>query len=139
CSDTDDISITVANRVPTSVGEQIEICEGEEANLFASGGIAYYWTPSINLSNNEIPNPTARPAVTTSYKVVITENECYKDTLEQMVIVHPLPTINLGTDINAIAGAQMELNAQTTNATSIIWTPPINLNCSDCFNPIATF
>src|SRR5690606_8886309 len=128
----DDISITVVNRVPTSVGEQIEICEGEEASLFASGGIAYYWTPSNSLSNNESPNPTARPVVTTSYKVVITENECDKDTLQQMVIVHPLPTINLGADIHAIAGSQMELNAQTTNATHIAWTPSTNLNCSDC-------
>jgi len=138
CSDTDEITISVVQRVPTSVGDALEICEGEEVQLSATGGIAYNWAPSGSLSNNAISNPLARATETTVYTVIITQNECFKDTLEQKLTVYPLPSISLGPDIKAIAGAQITLNPQTTNANSIAWTPPANLSCTDCFNPVAT-
>ncbi|HTM66416.1 MAG TPA: T9SS type B sorting domain-containing protein [Flavipsychrobacter sp.] len=138
CMDTAVVHITVIDHVPTSIGENKEICEGDSVRLTATGGIAYSWTPPYGLTNAHVSNPLVSPSGTTHYQVVITENECFKDTLTQTVTVHPLPVIKLGPDKTVIAGTEMTIPTETANATSIAWTPPTGLSCTDCTNPLAT-
>lgn len=45
------------------------INEGESTQLEASGLATYIWEPSISLSQADIPNPVARPTVSTLYTV----------------------------------------------------------------------
>ena len=137
CKATDEVKITVVHRVPVSVGPDIEICEGESVRLSATGGESYNWLPSASLNNSGIAQPTAAPEATTKYQVVIKENVCFYDTLFQNVTVYPYPAIDLGPDFNALPGAVVQLEAKTTNAISILWTPTIGLSCADCYNPIA--
>jgi gliding motility-associated-like protein len=114
------------------------MCEGDTVRLTATGGIAYNWTPPYGLTNAHVSNPLASPSATTRYQVVVTENECFSDTLTQTVTVHPLPVINLGPDKTVMAGTEMTIPAETNNATSIAWAPPAGLSCTDCTNPVAT-
>ena len=48
-------------------------CAFRSANLFASGGNQYLWSPSTGLSNTAIANPVATPANTQTYTVLVTD------------------------------------------------------------------
>jgi len=48
------------------------ICPGQSAQLNAMGGTSYQWSPTTGLSNPNIANPIATPAVTTTYTVTVT-------------------------------------------------------------------
>ncbi|MEP7238098.1 MAG: gliding motility-associated C-terminal domain-containing protein [Ferruginibacter sp.] len=47
-------------------------CSFRSANLFASGGNQYLWSPSTGLSSTSISNPVAKPAATQKYTVLVT-------------------------------------------------------------------
>ncbi len=138
CSDTDDVHLVFIGRVPTDVGPDIGICEGEDTSLLATGGTAYLWSPAETLSDRFAANPVARPETTTRYQVVITENNCFKDTLYQTVNVFPLPSVYLGQDTTVLSGTTWTLMPQISNATTIAWSPAESLSCTDCTNPVFT-
>lgn len=48
---------------------------GEAAQLSASGGISYEWSPAEGLNNPSVANPMARPSETTTYTVMVTNGE----------------------------------------------------------------
>jgi len=55
-------------------------CPGFPAQLTASGGVKYQWSPSQSLSDASLHNPMASPAVNTTYTVVVTDiNGCSDD------------------------------------------------------------
>jgi gliding motility-associated-like protein len=137
CNDTDEVVITIPGRVETGVGPDIIACEGDGIQLHASGGIEYTWQPGYGLDNNRIADPSEIADSSIRYKVIVTENECYKDTLYQNVKVYKRPTIDLGPDLVGIPGAEFQLHAVVTNTTQIAWTPLTNLSCSDCYDPKA--
>ncbi len=137
CKDTGRVVLTVLHRVSVGVDSAQAICEGASVRLQASGGQRYRWIPSTGLSDNESANPLASPLVTTTYQVIIEENECFRDTLSQTVFVEPLPTVDLGPDIRALYGQSLYLHADTSHAVGLKWTPAEGLNCDECDNPVA--
>jgi gliding motility-associated-like protein len=138
CSDTEKLTVTVIPRVPVSVGPDIDVCIGDPVQLQAHGGVAYIWSPEAGLNNSSISNPVSGTDTSITYKVVITENECFKDTLYQRVRVHKRPTVYLGPDKKGIPGATIQLHADTTNTIGIAWKPADHLSCDDCYDPVAT-
>jgi gliding motility-associated-like protein len=135
CKDTDTVSIFLVQHVPLSVEARITICEGDSAILGASGGIAWQWLPATTIIRQDSTTAIVRPQSTTVYKVVITENRCFTDTLEQEVEVLPTPTVDLGPDLEGLMGATLQLNAVVTGASKISWMPATGLSCTDCFQP----
>ena len=138
CRDTDQVLITVLHHGPVEVGEDKEICKGDGAQLYATGGVQYTWIPSTGLNNGSISNPFANPDTTIEYTVIITQNQCFSDTLTQKVTVHEWPTINVGPDHTGFPGTEYQINAIVTNANNIKWTPSTWLSCDDCLDPVAT-
>jgi gliding motility-associated-like protein len=138
CKDTGLVTVHVLQRMPVTVDSTRRICLGEEVMLGATGGIYYEWTPVDNMDGPFLPNPVARPTKTTTYQVIITENRCFKDTLQQTVVVMPLPTINIMNGFSGIPGAMVPLTTTVANAQTITWWPPAGLSCTDCFQPVAT-
>jgi gliding motility-associated-like protein len=138
CLDTATIKITVVPKLPVSVGPEINVCEGDEIQLNASGGIAYEWTPEQTLNNSKIASPVSSTDTNTRYRVVITENECFKDTLYQDVVIHKKPTVELGPDLKGTPGSVIQLHADVTKSNIIKWTPAEGLNCYDCIDPLAS-
>ncbi|MBI5219718.1 MAG: gliding motility-associated C-terminal domain-containing protein [Bacteroidia bacterium] len=62
-----------ANAIVTQSGTSTySMCLGQSANLLASGGTAYSWTPTTGLSNPNIANPVATPTTTTTYTCSVT-------------------------------------------------------------------
>lgn len=137
CTDTATVRITVIPRLDVSVGPEINICEGDEAKLNADGGIEYEWTPPVFLDNNLTSSPNSRPDSSIRYRVIITENECFKDTLYQNVVVHRKPFVELGPNLKGVPGASIRLKADVENSNTIKWTPMEGLSCYDCFDPTA--
>jgi len=135
CKDTARVPIDVIQHVPVKVDASKDICAGDTVQLGAAGGLSWTWYRSGSLDNYQSTHPKAWPATTTIYKVVIRENKCFVDTLEQLVNVDPLPTIDLGPDIEAPIGAKVVLNPKVTNASTITWLPANGLSCANCFSP----
>ena len=135
CTGTDEMLVTVYKEQPTSSGSDKDICVGDVAQLNASGGESYIWSPSESLSDATIANPVATPTVTTNYQVIVIENPCFSDTLDQLINVYERPTVNLGPDRRELSGSTIIIKADTTSANSIMWLPTTNLSCTDCIDP----
>ena len=73
CRVTDSTHVTMIG-VDVVVGPDQLICKGTTAQLHASGGTSYSWSPSNSLSNANSANPKATPDVTTTYKVIVSDD-----------------------------------------------------------------
>jgi hypothetical protein len=72
------------------------VCAGQSTQLTASGGINFRWSPGTGLSDSTIPNPVARPAATTTYTVVVeNENGCTDSGSVTLTVVTPTIRITL--------------------------------------------
>lgn len=72
CGNSVDSILINVNPLPlTTISDDTTILLGNSANLSATGGITYSWTPSIGLSCSSCPNPIASPKSTTTYYVKI--------------------------------------------------------------------
>jgi gliding motility-associated-like protein len=78
-------------------GPDTMICKGRSAQLTASPGVSYSWTPATGLSATNIRNPRAKPEVTTAYIVEVTDNMGCSDTAH--VEVRVLNKIEVKADI----------------------------------------
>jgi gliding motility-associated-like protein len=56
------------------------ICKGRSVKLDASEGTSYSWAPATGLSSASIRNPMAKPDVSTTYTVTVTDNSGCSDT-----------------------------------------------------------
>ncbi|MBS1731821.1 MAG: IgGFc-binding protein, partial [Bacteroidetes bacterium] len=79
---------------------QEEMCRFDSVQLNATGGISYQWSPAAGLSNPNISNPKASPAITTDYKVVITDIDGCIDSAFVKVIVNSCSTNGISGIIN---------------------------------------
>ncbi|MEM9821453.1 MAG: SdrD B-like domain-containing protein, partial [Bacteroidota bacterium] len=74
-------------------GPNVSICENTQAQLFASGGTTYNWTPTTGLSDPAIANPAAMPNTTTTYFVEVSDVFGCMSTDSVTVTVLPVPSI----------------------------------------------
>jgi hypothetical protein len=105
-------------------GEDRWICRGDSTQLKASGGAVYKWDPPDGLETTNVPDPWAKPPVTTTYIVFVTRDDGLTDSDTVTISVHPLPKVDAGPDLNACQGDRVELSAQGEG--TITW-HPINL------------
>lgn len=106
-----------------NVSPDTTICFGESARLFASGGSAYVWSPAESLNNPNIPNPIAKPNMTTIYKVTIDgKNGCKFDT---SVTVTVLPEVKADFEVKLSGGCDklplVEIKNKSTGAKTYFW------------------
>ena len=142
CVDSITIPVEVYHRTVTAIRSDTIICYGDQARLWAEGGISYKWRPGNSLSDSTIYNPIATPTVTTTYTVAIHENVCFDTTRTVKVTVIPTPIIKVPPTTIIVAGNSVQLYGDALNAvtlTSWAWTPADStLTCTDCPHPIAT-
>ncbi|MES2287208.1 MAG: PKD domain-containing protein [Bacteroidota bacterium] len=100
--------------VPLITGDVI-ICVGENTSLSASGGGTYLWSTG---STNALITET--PAITTNYKVVITNSFACKDSVSLSVTVFPKPNASF-TFADQCDGTAVPFNSTSTiNSPGII-------------------
>jgi gliding motility-associated-like protein len=83
CNRSQTLSATVqVNPLPAvTISKSNDIdCSAIQAQLTATGGTSYVWTPAVSLNATNIPNPVTTTLVTTNYKVKVTSaNGCFKE------------------------------------------------------------
>ncbi len=74
---TDTLAVPVADSLHATVEPALSLlCTGEEAQLAATGGNSYSWSPANGLSSTSLPDPIAQPATTTTYTVTVNQGGC---------------------------------------------------------------
>lgn len=137
CSASDTVSVTVLPRATASAATaDTAICRGGSTQLTASGGTIFRWSPAAGLSCTDCPNPTATPAVTTTYKVVVSNSTGCSDSAAIRVVVNDLPVLSLATPAAFCVGDSVQLRA--TGGEFYQWSPAVGLSCADCSNPWAS-
>ena len=110
----DTVSSTVVVTITTTptafAGNDQTICSGSTAQLSATGGTTYVWSPASSLNNADIANPLASPTSTTTYTVTVTSS-CGSETDNVKVTVDHITAPNLGLDTTLCAGLSFPLNA----------------------------
>jgi len=80
CLTKDSILVTINPLPVVLTNNEASTCPGFPAQITASGGVKYQWSPSQTLSDALSPNPLASPTVNTTYAVVVTDiNGCSED------------------------------------------------------------
>ncbi|MCX6153488.1 MAG: SBBP repeat-containing protein [Candidatus Kapabacteria bacterium] len=144
------VNITVYSSPSATMTYEYELCSYQNSvqiGAIASGGTApysYTWTPSTNLSANNIAQPTCTPTTSqVEYHVTITDaNGCtYKDSVE---VVKFLPTIaNAGSDAIICGSGSATIggapSASGPNGTyEYQWTPTTGLSSDVVANPVTS-
>jgi gliding motility-associated-like protein len=118
--DTNYINVTF-HTITTNTSNDTTICSGDTAQLFASGGGTYNWTPSTSVVNSTLSTPSIFPSATTNYYVNIVTPEGCNAIDSVLITVINIPNPVLSDDDSICFGDQIILNA--SGADSYSWTP----------------
>lgn len=137
CSSKDSIQVTQRPDPIFTVSAPQSTCVGTAAQLNASGGNIFLWSPAGVVTNPAIANPMATANTTTNYSVTITESTCnITTTLATLVTVNPNPVVS-ATRSNDIDCSSDFASLLANGASQYSWTPVTGLNNSTIANPIA--
>lgn len=93
CSSVDNVTIGVNPLPIADAGDEGFICQGDEFELSATGGVSYLWTDNgtFNQGGLDTPNPSVEPLVTTDYEVVVTDaNNCSATASVTVTVADPI-------------------------------------------------
>ncbi len=135
CSNSDSVIVTVIYPLSAQAIDKVDVCDGMQTQLSASGGSVYQWIPSNGLDNPTIPNPTCSVSQNTNYMVIISDGLCFSDTAYVQVLVHALPQAYAGADQVILSGEDAQLTA-VGSGTVYSWTPTEGSSCADCISTI---
>ncbi|WP_175538912.1 gliding motility-associated C-terminal domain-containing protein [Mucilaginibacter polytrichastri] len=123
------------------------VCEGGSVQLMAHAlnTTHYKWSPSAGLDHDDIANPVATPAITTTYTLTVSNDGCSAPVPPASVTVTVLknPVANAGKTIKIFAGQAVKLNGTAQGDgvshfwTSADWTSPYFLDDPTSLTPIA--
>jgi gliding motility-associated-like protein len=136
CHTEDSIQINVQLPVHAVARSPYDICINGFANLSASGGFYYLWTPPAWLSSTTVPDPIARPDSSMVYTVKVS-NDCFSATATVDVNVHPLPIVEAGTDTTIFRNTAAMLSG-STNGSTYYWYPADNVQDPSALTTPAT-
>lgn len=81
-------ALFVINTGKVLAGPDTTICQGQSAQLIATGGNnTYSWTPSATLSNANVSNPIATPTTTTTYTATSNNSGCILSDTARVTVV----------------------------------------------------
>jgi gliding motility-associated-like protein len=135
CSGFDSVTVFVYQPTVADAGQDETICFGDTAQLSATGGVSYIWSPITGLSDPFVSNPFANPGSTINYHVaVIDTNGCFGfDSLT--LTVNPLPFAEAGENGEICFNDSIQLVAN--GGISYNWYPPAGLNDTSIADPWA--
>jgi gliding motility-associated-like protein len=139
CFSEDEVSIKVVPYPPANAGPDSYLCTGFSAQLNASGGSSYAWSPPTFLTNRLIPNPVSvRPTANIQYIVTVRDTlGCPKPVKDTVWIrVYPAVVADAGPrDTTVVLGQPLFLNA--SGGATYVWSPSTWLNNPNIANPVS--
>lgn len=136
CTAKDTVIVNINNGPIVTKANDTTICQGSQAQLFATGGIAYSWSPAATLNNSSIPNPIATPSVTTTYLVTVTGSNTCTTVDSVKVNIRSQNSFTVSPPLNVCPGKSVQLNAGGGDL--YVWTPANSLSNALVPSPIAT-
>jgi gliding motility-associated-like protein len=132
----------VVNKKPVISAIGGTYCIGAIGKTISASGAgssgSYLWSPSTNLSANNIASPIASPNTNTTYTVTGTDINGCSNTATATVNSFPRPNITTNSGAYCIGGNGVNLNASGAGTGGIYsWTPTTNLNAANIANPTA--
>lgn len=106
CATIDSVTITVDMAPVADAGVGDTICESESVTLTATGGGTYEWS-----NGNANSSITVTPSSSETFSVTVTSSNGCTATDSVFVLVHPMPGVDLGSDIDYCPGAPYSINA----------------------------
>nr|MBP7409010.1 SprB repeat-containing protein [Flavobacteriales bacterium] len=82
----DSLTLGIQDSLFATVSTPTPICAGGQAQLVASGGLSYAWSPANALNDAAVANPMASPSSTSNYTVTVSAGTC-TETLSTTVAV----------------------------------------------------
>jgi len=135
CIHYDSVHVVVYPLPVARADRDTAVCLGTDVPLHASGGVAYRWEASKDLSCLDCSDPIALPTATTTYRVQVLNSEGCADLDSVTVTVYPLPKVAMRPDTTICTGDSAWLGA--SGGVSYRWSPPTGLSCADCAAPLA--
>ena len=136
CQNIDSVTISTINLPGISAGVDKTICENDNVQIFATGGISYSWNIDPTLSCTLCSNPFASPLVMTTYTVSGTDINGCSNTDQVVVFVNNLPNVSAGPDTSVCVDGSIQL--QATGASTYVWNANASLSSTTVSNPTAT-
>jgi PKD repeat protein len=125
--------ITVFAEPVASAGNNITVCTGSSAQLNATGGTTYSWSPTTGLSNPNVANPFVSPTATTTYTVTVSNGPC--SSIATVTVSVSSITANAGNDASICLGSSTQL--QASGGVTYSWSPTTGLSNPSSANPTA--
>jgi PKD repeat protein len=125
CADT--ATTTISIPVISNAGNDAYLCSGDSLMLQGSGAGTYSWVPSVGLSDTGIANPIAKPSVTTTYQLTVSNGSC-TDTDSVTITVKPPIYADAGHDVYLCPGQLSKLNCSGGGTNT--WIPALGLSYS---------
>jgi gliding motility-associated-like protein len=138
CTADDDITVTPIPYPAANAGPDNTICFGQSAQLNASGGSIYSWSPAAFLTATNIPNPQSiKPTDNVRYIVTVRDVlGCPKPVKDTMFLFVAKIKANAGPrDTSVVLDQPLQLGA--SGSTNYSWSPTTWLNNPLISNPIA--
>lgn len=129
-------SVYIEIHTPTVVaGNDTIVCPAEPVFMFASGAVAYSWSPTVGYLLTDGSSVTANPAEPTYY--VVSGTDTYgcvgKDTV--FINTYPKPVVYACPDIIATIDETVQLCATSESAVIYVWSPTEFVSCNTCPDP----
>jgi gliding motility-associated-like protein len=104
-----------------TAGPDTSVCSGQPVPLLAKGGTQYTWTADPSLSGTDIPDPIAKPLVSTQYTVTASNPQGCSAGSSVQVSVLPAPDMTISDDTTICLGRSLNLTAG--GGVAYAWTP----------------
>ena len=146
CSTTpyDSSTVLIIDSLGINAGSDQNICAGDHAQLNATGSSTFQWSPAATLSNANIANPIATPAITTTYRVTTNVGACVAEDFITVNVGAGAFGVNAGPNSSSCSTPNIQLSAVVTgnpingNNFTYSWTPSTGLNANNISNPVAS-
>lgn len=135
CIDSVTTIVSLKPKPIVSVAPIAAICKGDTAQLSATGGASYQWSPATALDNATLSTPKAAPVVTTTYMVLATGINGCVDSSNAVVVVNQPPLLTLTSDLSVCQGDSTQLIA--SGGAMYHWSPSSGLNSDTVDSPMA--
>jgi PKD repeat protein len=133
---TSEVDVTVeVYDIDAFAGPDTAICIGGTAELFASGGQSYSWSPPDEVDDPTAETTSASPSITKYFSVVITTEEgCIVEDSTRVFV-------DLGLPFPTVTGPNKICLGDTTRitaggASSYSWLPDYNISDVNLYNPL---
>jgi len=128
----DDETIVIINEEPSvSVNGDSGICEGEDLQLSASGGVNFYWTGPNGFESSEQSPLIFNAGLDAQgvYTVNVTNGEGCSASTTILIDILPLPNASINGSLSACIGSDIQLSA--FGGTSYFWSGPNAFSSTD--------